>query len=228
MTDWDSQAESYSRVRESRRETVFTHVRDKLVADEVETLLDFGGGDGQFSAFCASSIRHVVSYDPAPHMTALARAVCAGHANVDVVATSQSLRDGSFDAVTLNAVWMCLPTEAECLTCLLEVKRLLRPGGQMVASVTHPCFRDRHFGTYWTDFEMGDYLRDGSRFNVTIDDGQSRFVIRDTHWSLGAMARQVKLAGMVLVDLCELPDAPAEGRNMGLGSPWLVITTQRC
>jgi SAM-dependent methyltransferase len=137
-----------------------------------------------------------------------------------VVTSTEGLASSSFDVVTLNAVWMCLSSEEECLRVLKEIHRLLKAGGHLIASVTHPCFRDRSFSTYRTDFDMRNYLKDGSPFQVRMEDGTNGVEINDTHWSLGAMSRQLKQSGFVDTGFLELGD----GQDLAAGSPWLIIT----
>lgn len=141
ITDWNAIADAYFKVDDPHERSVLTFVRDKLTTLQPKRLLDYGGGDGKFAVLCAKSLsaHEIVTYDPAPRMTALARSLCADFKQVCVVEATQEISAGTFDVVTLNTVWMCLTSRQACLNTLSEIARLLRSNGTLIASVTHPC-----------------------------------------------------------------------------------------
>lgn len=227
VSEWDECADTYSRIQDSRRNTVFAWLRGRLQELVPDRVLDYGAGDGAFAALCADlPIKEIVTYDPAPNMVRLAAVNCGRLTNVTVSGNTAHLRAHSFDVVTMNAVWMCLRTDEMCERVLLDVRRLLKPHGVLVASVTHPCFRDRLYSTYQTDFDMRDYLRSGVQFRVHIDDGKNDVWVTDTHWSLSAMSIQLKRTGFRIVEISEFTDADSEHINR-VGSPWMVLTATR-
>jgi SAM-dependent methyltransferase len=213
-------ASRYSAVDDARRQLVFPVVR-QLVQD-ARALLDYGGGDGLFTVDCAVlPIQSLTVFDPAPQMLALARAHCEGIDKVRVCASTDVLNPGSFDAIAMNAVWMCLPTERACVGVLQDIGRLLEPSGVLVASVTHPCFRDVRFSTFHAEFDRANYLRDGTPFSVSIFDGARTVEVTDTHWSLGAMTNQLHHAGFVVDQLIEVADAASAPPS------WLIVKARR-
>src|SRR5213076_1168875 len=149
---------------------VLTFIREKLTTLQPKRLLDYGGGDGKFAVLCAESLslQEIVTYDPAPRMTSLARSLCANFKQIRVTEAIEEIQSGRFDVVTFNAVWMCLTSREACLDALSRIARLLRADGRLVASVTHPCFRTCKFSNYSTDVNTRDYFHDGTLFNVTI------------------------------------------------------------
>lgn len=225
VTDWNRVAEQFSKLREeSRLQLVFPFVRDLLVERGVKTLLDYGGGDGRFAlSLKLAGISHIAVYDPSEQMRSLAQEICAGN-DIRILAALDHLHDHSFDAVTLNAVWMCLETESAVRSVFHEAQRLLAPGGALIASVTHPCFRENTFSTFSTEFRNEDYLRNGTQFAVRVSDGTDLVTLRDTHWNLSAMSRQLAEAGFSIDRLFELPDLPSAAPH-GV-SPWLIITAR--
>jgi hypothetical protein len=112
------------------------------------------------------------------------------------------------------------------LDTLSEIARLLRPNGTLIASVTHPCFRECKFSNYSTDFNNRDYFNDGALFNVTIYDEKRELHIVDTHWSLTAMSSQLNESGFVIESLYELPRSTT-GSNQHDASLWLVIVARK-
>jgi SAM-dependent methyltransferase len=220
--DWNEIARSYSNVENSRRTIVFPFVRARLEESKAARLLDFGCGDGAFSLLCRDVAATIFNYDISTEMSALAREACAGLAGISVLATLEELDPGSIDAVTMNAVWMCLPDVEACATALRKMHTLLRSGGWLYASVTHPCFRDRRFSSYSTEFDQRNYLRNGTSFKVRVFDRNSLVEFTDTHWNLSAVTEQLADAGFALRRIHELPDA-AWNAHQACGSPWIVL-----
>jgi SAM-dependent methyltransferase len=228
VTDWNAIAEAYAEIDDPEERAVLTFIREKLTTLQPKRLLDYGGGTGKFAVLCAESlpIQEIVTYDPAPAMTARARALCADLKRLRVSETTRQIESGTFDVVTFNAVWMCLTSREACLHTLSEIARLLRPGGRLIASVTHPCFRTCKFSNYFTDFDDRDYFNEGTLFNVTIQDGKHELHIVDAHWSLTAMSAQLNESGFVIETLHELPRSTSE-QSQHNASLWLVIVARK-
>ena len=227
VTDWNAIADAYFDVDDPHERAVLTFIREKLTTLQPKRLLDYGGGDGKFALLCAESLslQEIVTYDPAPRMTSLARSLCADFKQIRVTEAIEKIESGIFDVVTLNAVWMCLTSRQACLDTLSEIARLLRSNGQLIASVTHPCFRTCRFSDYFTDFNTRDYFNDGTLFNVTIRDGKELRIV-DTHWSLTAMSSQLSASGFVIENLYELPRSTS-GSSQDDASLWLVIVARK-
>jgi SAM-dependent methyltransferase len=228
VTDWNAIADSYSDINDPQERPVLAFIRDKLTTLQPKRLLDYGGGDGKFAVVCAESLplQEIVSYDPAPRMTSLARSLCANFKQIRVTDATEEIESGIFDVVTFNGVWMCLTSRESCLGVLSEIARLLRPNGRLIASVTHPCFRTCKFSNYFTDFNNSDYFNDGTFFNVTIYNRKRELHIIDTHWSLTAMNSQLNESGFVIENLYELPRSTSR-TNQDDASLWLVIVARK-
>jgi len=228
VTDWNAIADDYFDVDGPEGRAVLAFIREKLTALQPKRLLDFGGGDGKFAVLCAESLslQEIVTYDPAPRMTALARSLCADFKQIRVTETIEKIQSGIFDVVTFNAVWMCLTSREACLDALSRIARLLRADGRLVASVTHPCFRTCRFSNYFTDFNNCDYFNEGTLFNVTIYDEKRELHIVDAHWSLTAMSSQLNESGFVIENLYELPRSTS-GSGQHDASLWLVIVARK-
>jgi len=228
ITDWNAIADAYFEIDDPHERAVLTFIREKLATLRPKRLLDYGGGDGKFAVLCANSlsVQEIVTYDPAPRMTSLARTLSKDFNQIRVVETTEEIQAGTFDVVTFNGVWMCLTTREACLETLSEVARLLRSNGRLIASVTHPCFRDRKFSDYSTDFSNRDYFNDGTLFSATINEDQCELQIVDTHWNLTAMSSQLNESGFVIENLYELPHS-TNGSNEQDASLWLVLVARK-
>jgi len=221
-TNWNAIAATYASIQDSRRDIVFPFLAARLERTSPRTLLDYGGGDGSFALACQRAVPQIVVYEPTPRMSALATRNCRGIRNIRVVSKLKDIPLRCFDVVTMNAVWMTLPTEEACLRELARMNHLLRDTGLLIVSVTHPCFRDVRFSTYSTDLSRQEYLKDGEKFTATIFDTRKKLCLHDTHWTLGAMSRQLRTSGFLILEIAELADrqcSPMKAR----GSPWLVM-----
>ena len=228
VTDWNAIADAYFEMDDPEERAVLAFIREKLSALQPKRLLDYSGGDGKFAVLCAEtlSVQEIVTYDPAPRMTSLARSLCANFKQIRVTGAIQEIESGIFDVVTFNAAWMCLTSREACLDTLTKIARLLRSNGRLIASVTHPCFRTCEFSNYSTDFNNRDYFNDGTLFDVTISDGKRELHIVDTHWSLTEMSSQLNESGFVIENLYELPHS-TNGSSEPDASLWLVIVARK-
>ncbi|GAA1686711.1 class I SAM-dependent methyltransferase [Streptomyces yatensis] len=127
----------------------------------------------------------------------------AGVALVQADATALPFRDGSFDLAC--SAYGAVPFVAEPVRVMREVRRVLRPGGRWVFSVTHPirwAFPDEPgpeglsvAGSY---FDRTPYVE---------QDESGRAVYVEHHRTLGDRVRDVVAGGFRLVDLVE-PEWP--------------------
>ncbi|MEU2429852.1 class I SAM-dependent methyltransferase [Streptomyces sp. NPDC007861] len=108
------------------------------------------------------------------------------------------LRDGSFDLVVMALVYHHIDARDQLL---LELRRVLRPGGALVVSTTHPA-------SDWTSFG-GSYFAD-ERVELPIG---NEFTIRYWRMTLEKFLGELLGAGFVLQQLVE-PRATEEAREI--------------
>ncbi|GAA2320664.1 SAM-dependent methyltransferase [Streptomyces violaceusniger] len=128
----------------------------------------------------------------------------AGVALVQADATALPFRDGSFDLAC--SAYGAVPFVAEPVRVMREVRRVLRPGGRWVFSVTHPirwAFPDEPgpegLSIAASYFDRTPYVE---------QDESGRAVYVEHHRTLGDRVRDVVAGGFRLVDLIE-PEWPA-------------------
>jgi len=225
-TDWNSIASQYSTIADARLVRVFPEAVRLLLDRGCSSLLDYGAGDGRFvEAWLDSNGGSAVAYDPAPEMRRMATSRLTRFLHrANVVGDLEGL-DGRFDAVTFHAVWMCLKDRSVCMSCLHKAKQVLRDRGAFIASVTHPCFRDKQFATFRTSFAMENYGTEGAAFQVSMFDGERVIEFVDHHWSLGEMSRQLHDSGFAITELLELPDV--EDAPWPRSFPWLIFVAEK-
>jgi len=165
--DYDGFAEAYSAENENSLVSAYyeRHAMLALAGDvDGRHVLDAGCGSGPLAAALASRGAAVTGVDASPRMLALARR----RLGETVPLLELDLRDpmpfgtGTFDDVVASLVLHYLEDWGPTLT---EVRRVLRPGGRLLASVDHPIIAYLHdeplpdyfsVGTYSFDWTLGD------------------------------------------------------------------------
>lgn len=209
---------------DNRDEIVFPWLHAFIAAQKPAAILDFGCGDARFALQLARLLpARVSACERDPHMRDQARVRIAAEAGaVTLLDAPSPAWAGAYDAIFLQGVWMCWATRAECLDTLRLLARSLAPGGRLLASITHPCFRDRRFATYRTDFDQTRYLDNGTPFTVFVGRPDSETPIVDTHWNLEDTLNQALEAGLHLVTVKEHADGPP-----GTLPSWLTLVFRR-
>lgn len=213
---------------DNRDDVLYPWTRAKVLARKPVKVLDFGCGDARFAVDLAARDTgvKVTAYDRDSRMREQARRRVASGGSVEgrvvVCEAPEANWAGAFDVIVTLGVWMCWRTHAECVETLSLLAGSLRRDGVLIAAVTHPCFRDRGFTTYRTDFDVGRYMTHGTPFRVYVGERGKEIVIEDYHWNLEAMFAQAAEAGLALVELKEHSD----GKNGELPS-WLSLVLRR-
>ncbi|HSI07675.1 MAG: class I SAM-dependent methyltransferase [Rariglobus sp.] len=196
---------------DNRDRIVFPWLRELITAKNPSNVLDFGCGDARFALQLSRLVpAQIAAYERDPHMREQARLrIAAESGNVTLCEQPSAGWTKKFDAIFLQGVWMCWSTRAECLDTLRLLARSLAPGGLLIASVTHPCFRDQRFATYRTDFNRARYLDNGVPFTVFVGTPGAETPIVDTHWNIEDTLNQALEAGLTLTRVKEHADGPA-------------------
>jgi SAM-dependent methyltransferase len=128
--------------------------------------LDLGCGEGHNTRLLATRGAHMTALDVSAtflrHAQQVERNDATGVRYVHGTAASLPFRDGAFAFAT---AFMSLMDMADLDAVLREVRRVLRPGGFLQASIEHPCFTTPHRRKVRGDdgrtraVEVGDYFR---------------------------------------------------------------------
>lgn len=170
-------------------------------------MLEIGAGAAQCSRWLAAQGARPVALDLSHRQLQHGRRIGAGspHAFPLVQADASALpfADASFDLVC--SAYGALPFIADTQLVQREVRRVLRPGGRWVFSVTHPvrwAFPDEPGPEGLT--AVASYF-DRTPYVEQDDDGRAVYV--EHHRTLGDRVREIARADFRLVDLVE-PEWP--------------------
>lgn len=173
-------------------------------------VLEVGCGAGQCGRWLrAQGVREVVAFDLSLRQLQHSRRIDGqtGYALATVQADAQRLpfADASFDV--LFSSFGAFPFVASADDALAEAARVLRPGGRLVFSVTHPVrwsFPDdpteHGFTVQQSYFDRRAYVEED-------EDGNAVYV--EHHHTVGDWVRGIARAGLVLKDLVE-PEWPED------------------
>lgn len=164
------------------------------------SVLDVGGATGRYASWLAERGYVVSLIDPVPlHVEQAAGRAAAGPTFSTAVGEARSLDagDDSFDAVLLFGPLYHLPDEADRRVALSEARRVLRPGGVLLAMVISRHASDLHAlrGDYTdTGFMLVGYLHDplmaGDEVHAAGFDVRAVIGVEGPGWLLDGLAER--------------------------------------
>ena len=171
-----------------------------------DEVLEIGCGEGRVARTLTALGYRVTATDAVPAMVAAAAAARSAERHLVADAAALPFAAASFDRVMAYNVLMDV---ADMAAVLREVRRVLRPSGQLIASIVHP-FRDR--GRFAGPEPEADFVLKGSYFGRVRFDGIEERDGKEMHfagWSqpLESYAAALEQAGLAIASLREpLPD----------------------
>ena len=119
-------------------------------------VLDLGCGEGGYARELARRGASVVGVDGSPRLVEVARERAASSGlNIEFLAANASrlepIADATFDCVLAA---MSLMDVEDYPAAIVEASRVLRPGGELLMSITHPCFTPSV--SHWEKDSSGD------------------------------------------------------------------------
>ena len=172
-------------------------------------LVDVGCGEGQVARLGATAGLRVVGIDPAPAQIEVAKARGGGPDYMLGSATNLPVRSASADVAVACLVFEHIDDH---VAALVEVARVLRPGGTFLFLLNHPLLQTP--GSGWIDDHMVDppeqYWRLGEYLTetATYEEVERGVHIRFVHRPLGNYLNAAIGAGLCLEEMVEPPPPP--------------------
>jgi ubiquinone/menaquinone biosynthesis C-methylase UbiE len=199
VNDYDSFAEVYSAENEVNLHNAYYERPAMLaLAGNVagRRILDAGCGSGPLSAALRDRGAMMTGFDKSAGMLELARRRLGDDADLRIADLGSPLPfpDSAFDDVVASLVLHYLE---DWTAPLAELRRVLKPGGRLIASVNHPIAGHplvRPGADYWATYQWTD--------EITTASGQS-FVLANWHRPLPAMIDAFTAAGFRIAAISE-------------------------
>jgi ubiquinone/menaquinone biosynthesis C-methylase UbiE len=210
VNDYDSFAEVYSAENEVNLHNAYYERPATLaLAGDVagRRVLDAGCGSGPLSAALRDRGAIVTGFDKSAGMLELARKRLGQDADLRVADLGRPLPypDGAFDDVIASLVLHYFEDWTEPLA---ELRRVLKTGGRLIASVNHPIVGHpvvRPGVDYWATYEWSE--------EITTASGRS-YTLANWHRPLPAMIEAFISAGFRITAISEPPPAPDTPRAL--------------
>lgn len=224
-SEWDALADLRDEQMRSGRDVSF----DRVIAPEFEEILggedcsmvfDAGCGTGALAERIASRVEHLVGVDVSKESIRIAQGRTATNSKLTFIHDSiQSFADrqaaNTFSCAIANMVLMDVLSLCEVVRA---VRRVLRPGGGFIFSITHPVHWPVYKGYHQAPwFTYDDEIPIEAPFTISNDD-QGEITTTHVHRPLSAYRSALKSNGFTIENLyAPLPDHKTEAKYP---QPW--------
>ncbi len=216
---------------DSRRYILLPRIAEMIKENNYASVLDYGCGEGCLLDNITNKDLEIALFDISNVMVELAvkNASGAGFKSVAPYYAAADIQRRNFECVVLSLVLMTIGNDADHTAVLQNCKDALKPGGELIVALTHPCFRPVKFSTHHTSYSLGqefDYFSEHAPFDVFISNSKAEKPIQfqDFHHSLGYTLSSLQKAGFRLVEFVELKDSSVEESYYDHpASPYLIM-----
>ena len=197
------------------------------------SVLDYGGGEGFLSMVLEPDILYGY-YDINPDFAKIASKTLkeSNVRNFNIYHEREEIPETIFDVIVVSLVILTIFDKNEIINILEYLKQKLSTHGVIIIGDTHPCFREKVFSTFHTEFSLShefDYFR-SKPFKVFLrSNTQTGFVsFKDFHYSLSDYFYFFRRSNLNVVNLEELKDSSIEGGGSNYSfSPYIIFILKK-
>jgi 2-polyprenyl-3-methyl-5-hydroxy-6-metoxy-1,4-benzoquinol methylase len=162
IASWDKIAEDWTQhadINDYKNFFLMPKTLEQLTDVEGKHILDLGCGEGSYSRALARKGAKVTSVDASAKLIEVAR-IRARDEDLDIehhilnAVALNGLQNESFDLVLASMILMDVENYRYSI---MEIHRVLKPGGELFVSILHPCFSGKN--TNWEKDEEGKFKR---------------------------------------------------------------------
>jgi ubiquinone/menaquinone biosynthesis C-methylase UbiE len=220
---WDKFPYKYVELGYENRKTVLFPAVEKLIPENANNILDFGGGDGGFLESISKDFNSRDIYDPSAGMIEFA----SHKEKVDAKYTSSyEIESEKYDVVTCIHVVTVIEKDTELKRVFKELYRTLKYDGTAIIAFTHPAFKNNHFSTFHTDFVFKpfDYLEQ-PEYNVYLkkESPGEYLSFKCYHRSISKLINEMLKSGLKITLVSEIKDFDIEDPDKDYKLPPFMV-----
>lgn len=235
MPPWNTEtAQQYGELGEQSHIPILAEAIREAVDLRDQRVLDFGCGDGRLLMRLVEQQppRQVRAIDVSGDLLSIARQEAAklpgdGAGRVTFKRGDETLlpTDQKFDIALCSLTLMMIGDRDRLHHACRGLMRSLAPGGTLVLTLTHPCFRRAEHAAFHNDLpDDFRYWQSGRPYDVVLDpqEKQVEATLSDYHWTLTDYAAALADAGGAITALRELP-GQYDTHGKPVGQPAYVL-----
>lgn len=212
--EWDSIAELRSQQIRSGKDISYDLILTPILLEMIggcdrSAVLDVGCGCGFLTAKIAATAKRITGIDISPTSIRLAKDHCHGITNVSFLnGAIEELTPGAEGHVfTLAVANMSLMAMLHLDAALSALSRLVRAGGHLAFTITHPCFWPQYWNYSRDWFRYGEENVIEAPFHISLDQSD-RFTTTHIHRPLEQYFSALEKSNFGIVQIRELMPSP--------------------
>jgi len=170
-----------------------------------EKILDYGCGDGSLIEKLNDDIEFSL-FDISKSMLDIAKEKLKDY-NPVIYKDALKLPKKYYDCIFLSMVLICVDSETEIEFIIERIVESKKKNGIILVANPHPCFRDKPFSSYYTEYTIGrpfNYFNNGERHEIFLRDQSMNFF--DYNWSISYILNAFLKKGLKLIEMNEITD----------------------
>lgn len=168
-------------------------------------ILDYGCGDGSLIMKLEKKVE-VSLFDVSKAMLAIAETKLKSYAPI-IFKDALKIPKNYFDCIFVSMVFICVDSEKEIEFIVERIIEAKKKEGIVLIANPHPCFRDKPFSSYYTEYTIGrpfNYFNNGAKHEIYLRNKSISFF--DYNWSISFLLNILIKKGLNLIEMSEVED----------------------